>query len=323
MHPVDWAAGLLIRVSRRRLGIFPDGWGDRDRLSLFSRLPTVSDAPEPVSIEWDGANFESDLQRRSGRFRSPIAELLPPSIADVPVEMISPARPSGVCVLMPSWNDHGFAQRRKLGRLLALRGIGAVVFDVPLYGSRRTTDGPDQAIRTVADFAQMGFGAVAEGRALIAALAAASPAGISGYSMGGNLAAIISASLPFPVATAALAASHSPGPVYLDGILRKGIVWRALGGNDPQGQLRSVLGSATTLTYPPLPHHRQAVIVAATRDGFVPASATRDLADHWPGSELRWVKAGHATLLWRHRMKLADAIVESFDRLKTSADPIT
>jgi pimeloyl-ACP methyl ester carboxylesterase len=57
------------------------------------------------------------------------------------------------------------------------------------------------------------------------------------------------------------------------------------------------------------------VIVGATSDGFVPRAATEALAAHWPGAELRWITGGHATLAWRHRPELADAVVASFDRL--------
>lgn len=162
----------------------------------------------------------------------------------------------------------------------------------------------------------MGFGSIVEARALLARFGKQAQVGVSGYSMGGNLAALVSAGHPHPVATAPLAASPSPGPVYLDGVLSGVISWEALGGRSAATELRAVLSSATALSAPAQPHHAAAVLVGASRDGFVPVEATRQLHEHWPGSELRWVDAGHATLIARHRPQLADAIVASFGRLE-------
>jgi predicted alpha/beta hydrolase family esterase len=111
-----------------------------------------------------------------------------------------------------------------------------------------------------------------------------------------------------------VAASHSPGPVYLDGVLSRAIDWRALGGQEQAEGLRTVLGAASALRYEPMPHHRQAVVVAAVADGFVPLDATRRLAEHWD-AELRLLPGGHATALWRHRPSMAQAVVDSFQRL--------
>ena len=54
------------------------------------------------------------------------------------------------------------------------------------------------------------------------------------------------------------------------------------------------------------------MIVGARRDGYIPAEAVEALHDHWPGSELRWINAGHATMIWRKKEALVDAILASF-----------
>jgi len=192
------------------------------------------------------------------------------------------------------------------------------VLENPYYGLRRPHEG--QPIRTVADFARMGTGAVTEGRALLATIQqeGATP-GVSGYSMGGNVAALISATMPFPVATAPLAAAHSPAPVYLDGVLRGGIDWEALGGElDAAPKLRSFMLRASVCTVDPVDHTRHAVIVAAESDGYVPRHSTEILHRHWPGSEIRWLPGGHATLSWFGKSALADAIVDAFERVSGS-----
>jgi hypothetical protein len=316
MHPLDRAASALMRVDRRRLGVFPDGWGDRLTLELFDRLPAVSDPVQPIDVVWGRKEEHPGFRVRRGSFTSPAAELLAPECRVVPIEYLEPAAGAErVVVLMPAWNDHGFETRRKLARLLVDRHVASVAFDIPFYGARRVVPAPGQAIRTVADFAVMGYGSLMEARSLLSLFAANARIGISGYSMGGNLAALVSAGYPHPLATAPLAASHSPGPVYLDGVLSGAIAWSALGGRQATTDLRAVLGSATALAVPALPHHASAVLVGARRDGFVPVEATVALARHWAGSDLRWIDAGHATLLTRHRPALADAVVASFDRL--------
>jgi hypothetical protein len=316
-HPLDRAASVLMRLDRRRLGIFPEGWGDRLTLELFDRLPSPSDPVHPIDVAWGRKEEHPGLRIRRGSFTSPAAELLPPESRVVPIELMEPAAGAErVVVLMPAWNDHGFDTRRKLARLLVDRRVAGVSFDIPFYGARRVVPAPGQAIRTVADFAVMGYGALLEARSLLGMFGANAQAGVSGYSMGGNLAALVSAGYPQPIATAPLAASHSPGPVYLDGILSGAIVWSALGGRGSAGDLRAVLGAASALAVPALPHHASAVLVGARRDGFVPADATEALARHWVGSDLRWIDAGHATLVARHLPQLADAVVASFDRLQ-------
>lgn len=314
-HLLDRLAALSFRVTPRASTVFPDGWGDESLLSLLTTSAVVLE-PEPLDIAWSRKEEHPGYRVRRGQFLSPVAADLPEPARLVPVEWLEPGAGGGrVCILLPAWNDHGFGKRRRLAVALAERGIASVSFDIPYYGARRVVGVDRQAIRTVADFALMGYGAVHEAVALAAHLRREAVVGFSGYSMGGNLAALASAMVPFPVAIAPLAASHSPGPVYLDGVLRSAIDWAALGGRQEADRLRSVLGAASVLTIRPADHHRAAVLVVAERDGFIPDSASQALAAHWPGAEVRVVAgAGHATLLWRHSAELVAAIHDAFDR---------
>ncbi len=219
-------------------------------------------------------------------------------------------------MLMAAWNEHDPKVRIAIGHLLAERDIASVIPENPFYGSRHPNPQLDQPIRTVSDFMRMGIAAVTEGRGILTGLRdPRHELGVSGYSMGGNLAAIISATSDFPLATAPLAASHSPAPVFLDGVLRGGISWDALGGESEAPRLRSVLNSVSVLRVPAPAHAGRAVIVGGRTDGYIPQTATNALADHWRGSQLRMLRGGHATLVWRHKAALADAIGASFDRM--------
>jgi pimeloyl-ACP methyl ester carboxylesterase len=312
-HLIDTAAGALLRFGPARSAVFPDGWGDELTLEMLSD-PTQLTEPIPAAeVVWGRKEEHRGHRITRGQFVSPCAPMLPSDARVVSIEQIEPSSGTApLTLLLPAWNDHGFEQRRKLATLLLDRGVGSIMFDIPLYGSRRTTSEAEQAIRTVSDFALMGVGAVRD--ALSLAAATERPHGFAGFSMGGNLAALAAAASPRPVAMAGLAASHSPGPVYLDGVLSNAISWDALGGRSEADRLRSILTAASVLAFEPLPHHSAAVLVAAEKDGFVPFSAAEALAKHWQ-AELRTVPGGHATALWRHRPTLADAVAASFRRL--------
>jgi pimeloyl-ACP methyl ester carboxylesterase len=261
---------------------------------------------------WHEEGFDGESIKRDGTFVSPAANL-PAASQQAHIRMISPPSPDGrLVVMMAAWNDHGYRTREHVGRRLAIHGVTSVMLENPYYGSRRV--GPDPPIRTVADFAVMGRAAAQEGRALLAHFGSDFQVGVTGYSMGGNIAALIGALMDQPVAIAALAASHSPGPVWVDGILADMVDWDALGGrsNGAADRLRHQLTRASVLAVPPRPHTKQAVIVGARRDGYIPAEAVEALHAHWPGSELRWLPGGHATMILRQKDALVSAILDSF-----------
>ena len=314
MHPIDRAAAVMVRRGPKRLRIFPAGWGDPKYLEQLGDTSTLQEPPPSLDISWSPTKHLGDRTIRDGRFAA-ITDLPAPA-QTATVRMVEP--PGGtdrLCLLMAAWNDHGYNTRQHLADELLTRGIGSLIIEIPYYGSRRIVPEDEQPIPTVADFARMGVGAVAEGRALLHHFRAGYRMGVSGYSMGGNIGALVGAAAGFPVTMAPLAASHSPGPVFLDGVISNGIVWHALGGPDRAEDLRTALSSASVLSLPAPSWAAAAVMVAAESDGFITRSAVQRLHAHWPGSELRWRRGGHATLLWRQRAALAQAIADSFARL--------
>jgi hypothetical protein len=315
MHPIDRIGAVAIRRGPGRLRVFPGGWGDEATVAEMGDIEQLTEEPADIRISWGPVARSEQAVVRDGWFEA---------VTDVPyqartalIRRIEP--PTGaarMCLLMAAWNDHGFDTRQRLADELLARNIGSLILEIPYYGSRRIVADREQPIQTVADFARMGIGAVAEGRALLKRFRREFTMGVAGYSMGGNIAALVGATAGFPVAIAPLAASHSPGPVFLDGVISGGIRWEALGGEpEARDRLRRTLSAVSVLRLPAPAWTATAVLVAAKSDGFVPAEATRRLHEHWPGSELRWRRGGHATLLWRRRATLADAIAASFDRL--------
>ncbi len=312
-HPIDLSVVGILKYGPRDIRFFTEGWGDEALL----HPPDLDDLPlETLPIRWLTAQRDDDLVIRHGAFESPVSHL-PHRAGQGSALLIEPhGGTDRTVVLMPAWNEHEPHVRVALARRLARHGISSVVLENAYFGSRHPDPVEGHPIRTVADFMVMGESAVTEARGILTWLRnRGRVVGVAGYSMGANTAAVASASLPFPVATAALAASHSPSPVFLDGVLWHGISWDALGGITQEDQLREVLLRVSVLDIPPREHLSQAVVVGARSDAYIPRSATVALAQHWPGSELRWESGGHATLVWFRKDRLAGAVVDSFDRL--------
>ena len=313
IHPIDRAAGLALARGPSRLRFFSRGWGDAE---LLSPAP-IAEIAAPLEIAWLSQSIEPyGLVIDHGTFTSP-SDLLPRRSKQGSVISISPPEETiRVVVLMPAWNEHDPKARVAMAGHLARKGIRSIILENPYYGSRHPDPDHDQPIRTVADFMVMGAAAVNEARAILMWFHDEGwDIGVAGYSMGGNTAAVVGATMPVPIAVAPLAASHSPGPVFLDGVLREGIAWEALGGRSQEEKLRSTLSAISVLNIDPAPHTAHAVVVRASTDGYIPARAVQALSDHWPGSEMRVVRGGHATAIWYRKDQLTDAIADSFDRL--------
>jgi hypothetical protein len=314
IHPIDRAAGLALSRAPARLHFFSDGWGNE---ALLNPTEIAGVVPEPLPITWlSSAIGKYGLRIDHGTFTSPSDSLPHRSQQGSVISFSPPEETNRVVVLMPAWNEHDPKVRIAMAGHLARKGIRSIILENPYYGSRHPDPEHDQPIRTVADFMVMGSAAVNEARAILMWLHEEHwDIGVAGYSMGGNTTAVVAATMPVDLAVAPLAASHSPGPVFLDGILREGIAWDALGGRSQEGRLRSTLGAISVLNVEPRPHTAHAVVVRASQDGYIPESAVQALVDHWPGSELRVVRGGHATAIWYRKDQLTDAIVDSFDRL--------
>ncbi len=326
IHPIDLLANVPLRMLRGRRRTFHEGWGD-DTLHAFNDAANFRpDEVGGIQIEWGPTQTRNGLWVTDGTFESP-ATMLPPASATAVVRKISPPGPVRAwSVWMASWNDQSWDTRTSFATRLAGDDIGSVLLMNPYYGPRRPGSRNGQPIATVADFGIMGRAAVIEGVAVLRALAAdGTPVGVAGYSMGANIGAMVSAATDFPVATAALAVSHSPAPVFLAGPPGRAVAWDALGGRDHAvPAVARIIGSASVLRMPPPPHADAAVLVGSRRDGFVPASATAALHRHWPGSELRWLGGGHATMLWLAKEQLVDAVRRAFIRLerRRSSEPL-
>lgn len=319
MHWLDRAA----RFSAARLPPgkrpFNLGWGDEDVVRWYLDQARVVPAVADIAVRTRPARRSGSLVVRDLEFDSPF-EMLPARVRPVRARWLSThPEPDRVVVLHAAWNDEDYRTRSRLGRELVARGIAAIMLQHPFYGDRRRDPNLAAPVPTVADFCLMGRGGVLEGRSLVTYLHRAGyRVGVSGYSMGGNIAAFVGTLLDIPVAISATASPYAAGPALMGGLLRETIAWEALGGDTPEvaGRLSAVLHAGSLLDHTPAPHTAAAVLVAGSRDGFVPTSSTQAIHRHWPGSKMVWVSAGHASLLFANRDVMAAAVVESFERLE-------
>ncbi|MFZ0492116.1 MAG: alpha/beta hydrolase family protein [Acidimicrobiia bacterium] len=297
---MDWLDRLARSfMTRARTRIFPDGWGD---------LPAASSSVHPIDIEWLDTRGSSSLEVLDGTFPSPAP--LPRSAATGHVRWYRPRKARGVCVLLAASNEEGYGRRSALARRLAVEGIGSLLLENPYYGARRVHES-SPPVRTVGELLTMGSAAVQEARGLLLGFGDLMP-GVSGYSMGGNIAALVAATHPDPVVAIPLAPSPSPAAVFTEGILSTFVNWSSLACS--RSELADVLDRVSVLALPPPVRPDLAIIVGARGDGYIPASAVESIHRHWAGSELRWEPGGHLSLATIGRQRLVRAIVDGFNR---------
>jgi pimeloyl-ACP methyl ester carboxylesterase len=328
MNRMHWLDALAARfVATRRPRFFEDGWGASGVLEKLTRGPQGFAFPELHDVTLGPPRREGRLLVQEGRFPSPAAVgSLPEACHQARFQLLLPhdAGPlPPVCVFLASSGDEGFGLRRFIARKLARSGVGALLLENPYYGARRPPGQVGPAVRTVVDLLLMFRATAVEATALLGWLLARGhpKVGVSGYSMGGSIAAYAAALFPLPVAVIPLAVADSAAPVFTEGVLSAMPDWEALGRplGGPEAareRLAAVLAAASTTALPPLPQPRRAILLAARQDGFVPAASTLRLLQHWRGAELRYLRGGHLSAFVTERGVIVQAILEAFSRVE-------
>ncbi|MFO0585005.1 MAG: alpha/beta hydrolase family protein [Anaeromyxobacter sp.] len=315
MQVLDLVFGLWAGGPR----FFADGWGD---VAVYERLgPRVlaarKIAPARVKLGRAAPSLGGLLQE--GTFTSP-ERGLPKGSRTARVRLLLPrGRVRGVALYLAASGDQGFSVRLRFAAPLLERGLGALVLENAFYGSRRPAAQHAHAVRSVRELGLMAAATLQEGRALMRWLREVQGierVGVTGYSMGGQLAAMVGAATPFPVAIVPVAASFSPDSVLREGVLRNVPDWTALGGRDVRDRLLETVAPFSVGALPPPVEPRAAIVVGTAFDGVVPPQEMVKLAHHWRGSELRWLPAGHVSAVLRHQPAMREAVLDAFERLE-------
>jgi dienelactone hydrolase len=318
MHVLDLVFGLAARGPR----FFQDGWGDRALCESMDAEGLARRRIPRLKVRIGRARRAFGGLLREGAFESPEARL-PDCARTARIRLLLPEREvRGVAVHLAASGDQGFAVRLRFAEPLLAHGLGALVLENAFYGARRPANQPHHAVRSVSDLQLMGAATFQEGRALLRWLRDALRVplvGVTGFSMGGQMAAMVGACVPFPCAVVPVAATCSPDSVLREGVLRHVAHWAALvGDGESEESARQALCahlarfSVTTLAAPAYP--RAAIVVGTAEDGVVPPAEMQRIAEHW-GCELRWIPAGHVTAVLRHQGAMRDALRDAFDRL--------
>lgn len=313
-HPLD----VLIAWVSSRSKVFSQGWGDEVLLGGLSGHVSCDDPSVPICIVWRDEQLRGSVTVQGGTFESPLSGL-PAKVGTVHVRAWKRSGHRAACVMLGASRDEGYAARERVFGSLLERDIDLYFLENPFYGRRRTAEGP--AAITVSDQGLMGLGMVLEARALLEHLRKSyQRIAVSGYSMGGHMAAITAAVSPFPVACAALATGASASSIYNRGLLSWSVDVGALGGMPSRKavvreRLREFFASADLTQFTPPQRTVAAVVAGCTRDGYVLRAETERLHQHWPGSTLRWISAGHFSALVTQRRALCDCVADAIAKL--------
>lgn len=311
---------LAFSISLHRPRFFADGWGD---VGLVESEPVAEVAvrpPDAIEVDLGPPERREGLVVRSGSFDSPEVRLAAGRRARV--RLLEPSgRVHAAVLLMAASGDQGFTARETFAAPLVRSGTAALLLENPYYGNRRPVGQAGAALRTVSDLALMASAAVREGRALTAWLRARhGRVGVAGYSMGGQMAALVAGASPFPLAVAALAPPITPASVFVTGYLRHAVDLEALGGPEVRSLLERRLARFDVRALPPPPRGSSMVVVGARRDGIVPPADPAAIAEHW-GAELRWVEAGHVSAVLFHGEVLRQAVRDALAGLRGDSAP--
>lgn len=331
MSSVHWIDRLLAFAAIRRR-LFTEGFGDVAQIERLVSGARLEAPPQPITIAWAAPRTEGNLTVRDGTFSSPVSELPGPARVAHVRELLprgagraAPEQP--MYVVLAASGEEGFAGRTRLFQpMVEATGIGVLLLENPLYGVRRPPGQKGTAIRTVSEQVLMNLGMVEEGRSLLAWLAAAghSRLGITGFSMGATMAAVVTARWPGPIAAAIFATGRSAVPLYTRGLQSRSIdfdrLGRGIGGAEAARERLGRYIAATDLDQHPRPRcPAAAVIIGARHDGYIAPAEVQKLHEFWGGSELRWLPTGHAGALMQHAGALRRAAVEAMERLDRAA----
>jgi dienelactone hydrolase len=319
MHVLDFVFGLAARGPR----FFQDGWGDRALCEAMDPVALARRRISRLSVDLGPVRREHGGLLQEGAFESPEVRL-PACARTARVRLLLPERDvRAVALHLAASGDQGFGVRTRFAAPLLERGIGALILENAYYGARRPANQPRHAFRSISDLHLMGSATFQEGRALLrwARERLRIPlVGVTGYSMGGQLSAMVGASMPFPVAVVPVAAPCSPSSVLREGVLHHVAEWEAIAGRGGSVEaarktLCAHLSRFSVTTIPPPVWPGAAIVVGTQGDGVVPPADQQRIARHW-GAELRWLSAGHVSAVLRHQGEMRAAVVDAFDRLE-------
>ncbi len=304
---------LIARLGARD-PMFVSGWGDESALAALAEGGLRPDpAPGPLSIEVLGTVGGA----RELAFESPVP-WLPREVARGRARHL-PARGRDALIVLASSREEGYSLREAVWAPLATgESVDVFLLENAYYGTRRASGQRSASLPTVLDQMRMNVATLVEVDALVRRLTTDGFARVcvTGYSMGGAMAALAGSLVRRPIAALPMAATLTPATIYTEGLLSRSVAFHALGPTADEGRRRlaDLFATADMSRFPPPLARDAAIVVGARADGFVAPEGTTRLARHW-GAELRWVRGGHASALFTARRAMRRAALDALARL--------
>jgi dienelactone hydrolase len=222
---------------------FSRGFGSPDTLRQLQQLRTTRSLQAELlqckpHIEWrpDIETVGDGVSVQTLSFESPVQRLLPAESRIATALLVTPKQAKStsssvpLVALMPPTADFTYAARlRILAVPLAHRGIASLVPMIPFYAERKPAEQFRACLMSVSDLFALGAGVIGETSALFNVLAAATAGGahrfhafgISGYSLGGYLAAQFACVSDRELACVPIVLPRSATSVFTRGVLSR------------------------------------------------------------------------------------------------------
>lgn len=311
--------------------LYRGGFGDRATLDrIIESIDTFTPARPAGDVMMRPEGRPSAVpggELQLATFESPAPTPMPAECRTARVQIWTPTRHSigAMCIHLAATGDEGFRRRESFARKLLMHGIGSIVLENPFYGSRRPRGQYGPILRTVLDQFAMSTAMVDEARALLGWIRRAGhvPA-VTGYSLGGFMAAFAAAFVDFPVVVVPRAAGTNAAPVLTEWVLSRAVHWPSLaresGSVDrARTELARCLSYVDVSRFPPPVAPELATVMTARHDRVFPLSTGVALHRHWPGSRLVVSNAGHVTSVFFDEAAHTDAVVSGVRRARARA----
>lgn len=230
---------------------FCRGFGSPDALRQLQQLRSVRALQRDLlqckpQIEWmpQIEKLGDDVSVQTLRFESPVSHLLPAESRMATALLVTPPpsfankeKAVPLVALMPPTADFTYAARlRFLAAPLAQRGIASLVPMIPFYADRKPADQFRACLLSVSDLFALGAGVIGETSGLFNVLQDESSVqrsgyrfdafGISGYSLGGYLAAQFACVSDRELACVPIVLPRSATSVFTRGVLSRIVDFR-------------------------------------------------------------------------------------------------
>ncbi|MEL6179938.1 MAG: alpha/beta hydrolase family protein [Myxococcota bacterium] len=343
-RPTTWRRNSIMDrlysgSTSRGVRFFEEGWGPEEQIAAFQELPSRVGKPAPLDLLWTWRRKHRGVLLQRGVFVSPMASpILPPESHRAHVLLVLPsgqppvltpgATPNSlgpIALHLAATGDEGFSRRLHAFALpLARHGIASIILENPYYGARKPRRQTNVYLNAFTDLLIMGETTVREGWALLEWLGdrGFGPLAVTGVSMGGHMSLIIGAVTRRPVAITPCIGMHSAAPVFADGIMSEQLAWDVLGADlggeqAARQRVRDILAASDVRRYPMPTRPDATVCISALRDAYVHNGSIEQVRDHWPGTEIRWVRAGHVRAYVSYGAVFRQAILDSLERLSS------